>query len=280
MFTGQISSQALHVVQAQSSSDVIRSNTEFAVIEISASTDTGGATPAGPVAAMTSPTLRTISRGSSGLPVACAGHTEVHRPLALTITSTGTFTGTGFGCTLTGSLASGEGAANGCLVAAFNGPLGVRVEREGGGRIEIEFKRESRAGEVEIEGTLLRAVAGGPVAVPAADPGIVGQWRGTASWSAGSASGAGTVRFTVGADGTLTGSAFGCALNGTLKLAIGGRAVVGGAITASGCTPSTLNVTFNAIEFEREDGDAFEFELEREANDVKVRVKGRVARGA
>ena len=29
---------------------------------------------------MTSPTFRTISRGSSGLPVACAGHTDVQRP--------------------------------------------------------------------------------------------------------------------------------------------------------------------------------------------------------
>ncbi len=29
---------------------------------------------------MTSPTFNTISRGSSGLPVACAGHTLVHRP--------------------------------------------------------------------------------------------------------------------------------------------------------------------------------------------------------
>src|SRR3954452_12670556 len=29
---------------------------------------------------MTSPTLFTISRGSSGLPVACAGHTDVQRP--------------------------------------------------------------------------------------------------------------------------------------------------------------------------------------------------------
>ena len=32
------------------------------------------------VAAITSPTLSTISRGSSGLPVACAGHTLVQRP--------------------------------------------------------------------------------------------------------------------------------------------------------------------------------------------------------
>ena len=44
------------------------------------STPTGGDTGGSPVAAMTSPTFSTISRGSSGLPVACAGHTDVQRP--------------------------------------------------------------------------------------------------------------------------------------------------------------------------------------------------------
>src|SRR3954462_12986892 len=80
MFTGQISSQALHDVHAHSSSDVTRSNIEFAVTVMSCATPTGGDTTGSPVAAITSPTFSTISRGSSGLPVACAGHTEVHRP--------------------------------------------------------------------------------------------------------------------------------------------------------------------------------------------------------
>ena len=80
MLTGQISSHALHVVHAQSSSDVMRSNTVSAVMVISRSTPTGGDTGGSPVAAITSPTFSTISRGSSGLPVACAGHTDVQRP--------------------------------------------------------------------------------------------------------------------------------------------------------------------------------------------------------
>src|SRR5437764_1260198 len=80
MLTGQISSQALQVVQAQTSSAVIRSSTEPAEIVISSSTVTGGGTLGSAVAAMTSPTLRTISLGSSGLPVLLAGHTEVQRP--------------------------------------------------------------------------------------------------------------------------------------------------------------------------------------------------------
>src|SRR6266481_4780813 len=81
MFTGQISSHALHDVQAQISSGVMRSNTELAVTVSSASTPTTGEIgPPGAVAAITWPTFNTISRGSSGLPVAWAGQTDVHRP--------------------------------------------------------------------------------------------------------------------------------------------------------------------------------------------------------
>src|ERR671912_520021 len=80
MFTGQISSQALHDVQAQISSGVIRSNSESADTVISGSTPMGGDTGGVPVEAITSPVLSTISRGSSGLPVAWAGQTLVQRP--------------------------------------------------------------------------------------------------------------------------------------------------------------------------------------------------------
>ena len=84
MFTGQISSHALHDVHAQISSLVMRSNSEFAEIVISLSTLSGGVTfpprACDAVAAITSPLFNTISRGSSGLPVACAGHTLVQRP--------------------------------------------------------------------------------------------------------------------------------------------------------------------------------------------------------
>ena len=80
MFTGQISSHALHVVHAQISSDVMRSNTLLDATTISGSTPIGGDTAGRPERAMTSPVLSTISRGSSGLPVAWAGHTDVHRP--------------------------------------------------------------------------------------------------------------------------------------------------------------------------------------------------------
>ena len=82
MLTGQISSHALHEVHAQISSAVMRSKTLSALMVMSGSSPTTGDTvvPFGPVAAITAPTLSTISRGSSGLPVACAGQTLVHRP--------------------------------------------------------------------------------------------------------------------------------------------------------------------------------------------------------
>ena len=80
MLTGQISSQARHEVQAHSSSEETRSNIQLEGTVISASTPMGGETAGSPVRAMTSPVFSTISRGSSGLPVACAGQTLVQRP--------------------------------------------------------------------------------------------------------------------------------------------------------------------------------------------------------
>ena len=84
MLTGQISSHARQVVHDHSSSAVMRSNNELLLMVMAESVPIGGDTrpPAAcaAVAAMTSPVLSTISRGSSGLPVACAGHTLVQRP--------------------------------------------------------------------------------------------------------------------------------------------------------------------------------------------------------
>src|SRR2546430_4928663 len=81
MLTGQISSHALHDVQAHTSSGDIRSKTALADTVSSGSCPTTGEMgPAGRDSDMTWPTFSTISRGSSGLPVPCAGHTLVQRP--------------------------------------------------------------------------------------------------------------------------------------------------------------------------------------------------------
>ena len=208
---------------------------------------------------------------------------EVNRPLELSISTAGAITGTGFGCTFTGSLAApAQVTAAGCENAIFNGTFErIQVRREDGGRIELSFKRESGAAHVEIEGTLQRKeTATTPPPAPAADPGVVGKWDGRVSWSAGGASGSDAVTFTIAADGTLTGSGFGCTVAGTLKLALNARAVTSGTVTASGCTRQPLNVTFTKLEFTREDANGLEFQLEREVNGVKVKVKGKVTRVA
>src|SRR5512141_2730991 len=80
MLTGQISSHALHDVHAHSSSLVMRSNSELVLILMSLTVPTGGDSAGSADAASTSPVFNTISRGSSGLPVAWAGHTDVQRP--------------------------------------------------------------------------------------------------------------------------------------------------------------------------------------------------------
>ena len=77
MFTGQISSQARQVTQANTSSGRTRSK-RWPSPSSMASVDTGPETPT--TEAATSPVLSTISLGSRGLPVMLAGHTEVHRP--------------------------------------------------------------------------------------------------------------------------------------------------------------------------------------------------------
>src|ERR1700736_4631395 len=80
MLTGHTSSHALQDVQAQISSGVIRSNRDDDAMVISGTVPIGGDTTGLPDAAITSPTLRTISRGSRGLPVAWAGQRLVQRP--------------------------------------------------------------------------------------------------------------------------------------------------------------------------------------------------------
>ena len=80
IFTGQISSQALQDVHAQSSSGVIRSNTLDDFTFKSIGVDTVAGTAGSPLSDITCPTFNIISRGSRGLPVRFAGQTDVHLP--------------------------------------------------------------------------------------------------------------------------------------------------------------------------------------------------------
>ena len=90
---------------------------------------------------------------------------EANKPLSLTISSSGALSGTGFGCTFTGTLTaqgggehtafSGSVTASGCDNALFNGTYGhVQVEPSDRG-LKIEIGSESPGAEVQIEGTLV-----------------------------------------------------------------------------------------------------------------------------
>jgi hypothetical protein len=216
---------------------------------------------------------------------------ELNRSLSLAISAAGTVTGSGFGCTLTGTLTGptaaragfgGQVTAAGCENVVFNGAYAeVRVTPGRKSGIEVSFKRRDANAEAEIEGRLEAKDAGAPTpppTPPAAQPLVTGTWEGMVSWSAGAVTGSENIRFTIGADGAFSGSGFGCTFSGTLKLALEGRAVASGSIAASGCTQAAFNGKFDDVAFTREDGDRLEIELEREARGAKVRVKGKVRR--
>lgn len=89
---------------------------------------------------------------------------EVNKPLTLGISSSGAISGSGFGCTLTGTLstttgedhgAGGSITASGCDNALFNGTYDhVEIRRTDRG-LKIEMGRQSSGAEVQIEGTLV-----------------------------------------------------------------------------------------------------------------------------
>ncbi|MEO5676330.1 MAG: hypothetical protein ABIQ84_02170 [Usitatibacter sp.] len=99
---------------------------------------------------------------------------SVNQPLSLQISADGAVTGSGFGCTFTGTLMQaderhdgkfiGTLEAAGCTDPLFNGTyLKVRVHIEDDASLEIEIERETKDGtievEVEIEGHLHRVTA-------------------------------------------------------------------------------------------------------------------------
>lgn len=194
-----------------------------------------------------------------------------NRALTLRISPSGAVSGSGFGCTFAGTI-GGEVRATGCEQAIFNGAYRLHAKQKHG-RLEISLERESGGIEVEIEGTL-HAKDGSLPEPPAPAKTLPGTWEGRISWSVGSASGSDSIRFTIGADGAFSGRALGCTLTGTLRLSDDGRNVRSGSIRASGCARPELNGTFDEVEFEREDGDALEFEFERESGGVEVELKG------
>ncbi len=233
-------------------------------------------------------------------------HVDVDMPLTLSILSTGAVSGSGFGCTFTGTLAgnratrSGFGglvAAAGCDNAVFNGDFDrvrIRASRQSA-RIEVEFSRESAGTEVKIEGELeAQPGAGTPPPPPPApvSPTISGSWAGAVAWEAelhGGSSGDMSraaieqIAFTIADDGSFTGTGFGCSFTGMLRISANGRGVSSGQVTASGCTMDVFNGKYDSVEFQRDDA-ALEIAIEREREDkdssgsVKVKISGKVRR--
>lgn len=229
-----------------------------------------------------------------------------NQPFALAITTGGGVTGTGFGCTISGTLAvfpdsrSGFGGtleAAGCTETIFNGIFAdVRIKREGRSRLEVELERKLRDAqgetEVEIEGTLIAEGSVQPPPPPGAAPAITGAWQGDVAWLATQrtggvettlASATQSLLLEISETGGLTGSGFGCTFSGQVQLSAGGSGVVSGSVTASGCTEDAFKGTYNEVEVSREDG-GVEVELERETESggvrTKVRIEGRLARPA
>lgn len=229
-----------------------------------------------------------------------------NRALSIVIDAAGALSGSGFGCAFAGTLSatttaglfSGTATATGCTEGGFNRTFAdVKVAREDG-RLEIEFESESESAGVttkaRIEGSLARGAAaptnptgpsnpGTPVTPPA---GIAGNYQGAFTADVevrnranGNAvtttSSSSTLRFSLGADGALSGSGFGCSLAGQVALASAAQQLWTGSVSATGCTDAALSGTY-AASAHREDGGAVQLELEREAEAGGVRTKVKI----
>lgn len=119
--------------------------------EISAVLHVDHETPRGPpqrqVEGAWTGTVRWEAEGGSA-------NVDANRTLDLTVTSTGAITGSGFGCTFTGTV-GGAILASGCENAVFNGSYSAKLKSDGPGRLEVELKSRSDSTKLEISGVLV-----------------------------------------------------------------------------------------------------------------------------
>ena len=80
---------------------------------------------------------------------------HANRPLSLAIAAGGAVTGSGEGCTFTGSV-DGEVTAAGCTEAVFNGAYSLRLVADGAGRLHAWLQRNGAGGVTQVAGMLLR----------------------------------------------------------------------------------------------------------------------------
>jgi hypothetical protein len=237
---------------------------------------------------------------------------SANKPLSLSISATGTVTGSGFGCTVTGTLSAaqagdehvgfgGDITLAGCEQPLFDGEITqVHVARAGTSRVVVSLEHEMHDAQgstsVEIAGLLQSGSSTTPPPpAPATDALVTGAWTGSVHFLAVSkgakddqgttlVSSMETLSFSIGDDGAFSGTGFGCAFTGTVAVAFGARAATGGSIAASGCTKDVFDGTYTHVRFERDDEGRLEVELERQTSDssgkIEVRIGGTVARAA
>lgn len=214
-----------------------------------------------------------------------AAETEARAPLELVIGADGSVSGTGNGCTFAGRLARGDGfrslytgsiAASGCAVAEFNGDYPrLFVERFDGGIVLAKIKREQGGVEVSIAARLANgAIVDAP---PAAGlEAVAGEWVGTVGWEVEGPGGAQAeanrvLTLAIGAQGTVTGSGFGCTFAGTLGPSSSeGR--FRGNVTGSGCEVAAFN---GALDLRVRRGErGLKVEISRESDGTEVEIEG------
>ncbi|MEO8134473.1 MAG: hypothetical protein ABI831_10895 [Betaproteobacteria bacterium] len=218
---------------------------------------------------------------------------------ALSLTLNGAaLTGAGAGCAFTGNVQTpvggkmtGTATATGCQNAAFNGTYAqVKLNPEDGAVLEIEFEKETQAGQTTANATIRGGLVaqGGtvtpPPPPPPGTPAVTGAWTGDARWLAEQRSGGNTttlvsttstLSIAVATGGMLTGTGLGCTFAGTLQTVVGGLT---GTVSATGCQNSNFNGNYSSVGIHSENSGAIEVEFERETEgggtSIRVSISG------
>jgi len=226
---------------------------------------------------------------------------SVNQPLSLTLVGTA-LTGTGFGCTLAGTVQAGAGGAMsgtltaaGCSEPSFNGGYTqVDLQPESGIALEVEFEKETQAGQTTAKATIRGVLFGQngtpiPTPPPGTPPATSGSWSGAALFQAelrqnGNSTILTSIQETLAltlSGGALSGTGFGCTFAGTMQAAANGLI---GTVTATGCTDAKFSGTYAGVSIHDEDNGAIQIEFEKETSsaqgNIKVTIVGTLPAGS
>jgi len=196
--------------------------------------------------------------------------TRTTEPLEITIGSDGALEGMGFGCEFTGNVVWGDGfrslfkadvTAAGCTVASFDGAYQfTHLEHYGDTTLRVLMKRGDGPVEAMID-AVLRLDGETPPPPPPdpqppapSEPSVAGSWTGTVAWHAQqnnrgaphtSVNVNQALELTIGEDGTLGGSGFGCTFTGTIEAVGDSSSQHKGNVEATGCTEPVFDGAFS-----------------------------------